>query len=165
MEQPHGRWDRLVETFGEWTSYLFIVVVAISAYEVIMRYAFAAPTLWVHELAVALAATCFVIGGPVVHQRRQHITISVIYDRLGPRAQRVARALASLLTLVFCVLLTYAAVRMVGPALRSGETTGTAINWPIPVYLKTLFLAAAAAMALQSLAHLVADIRRLRARH
>ena len=146
MEQPHGRWDRLVETFGEWTSYLFIVVVAISAYEVIMRYVFAAPTLWVHELAVALAATCFVIGGPVVHQRRQHITISVIYDRLGPRAQRVARALASLLTLVFCVLLTYAAVRMVGPALRSGETTGTAINWPIPVYLKTLFLVAAAAM-------------------
>ncbi len=165
MEQPLARWDRFAARVGEWTSTLFIVVVAITAYEVVMRYALGAPTLWAHELAVALAATCFVIGGPIVHQRRQHITISIVYDRMPPRAQRVARALASLLTLAFCVLLTYAAFKFAMPALRTGETTGTAINWPIPVYLKTLFLVAAAVMALQSLAHLVADIRRLRARH
>lgn len=164
MEPPHTGWDRAVERFGAWTSYLFIVVVAITAYEVLMRYVFAAPTLWAHELAVALAATCFVIGGPIVHQRRQHITISIVYDRMSPRAQRLARALASLLTLVFCVLLTYAAVKLAVPALRSGETTGTAINWPIPVFLKSLFVVAAAVLAVQSLAHLVVDIRRLRAR-
>lgn len=164
MEPPHTGWDGAVERFGAWTSYLFIVVVAISAYEVVMRYAFGAPTIWVHELAVALAATCFVVGGPLVHQRQQHITISVVYDRMGPRMQRIARVIGSLLTLVFCVLLTYAAGKQALVALRAGETTGTAINWPIPTYLKTLFAIAAAVMVLQSLAHLVTDLRRLRAR-
>jgi len=165
MEPPHNGWDRIVERFGELTSYLFIVIVAISAYEVVMRYVFDAPTIWVHELAVALAATCFVIGGPLVHQRRQHITISVIYERLGARAQRVARALGSLLALVFCVLLAYAATQQAIVALRAGETTGTAINWPIPTYLKTLFALAVALMAVQSFVHLIDDLRRLRARH
>ena len=164
MEPPHNGWDRVVERFGELASYLFIVIVAISAYEVVMRYVFDAPTIWVHELAVALAATCFVIGGPLVHQRQQHITISVIYERLGARAQRVARALGSLLTLVFCLLLAYAATQQAIVALRAGETTGTAINWPIPAYLKTLFALAVALMAVQSLVHLLADLRRLRAR-
>jgi TRAP-type C4-dicarboxylate transport system permease small subunit len=162
--EERDRWGRLVDGAGEAASYLFVVIVAITAYEVIMRYVFNAPTIWVHELAVALAATCFVIGGPVVHQRQQHITISVIYDRLGPAAQRWARMLSSLLTLVFCVLLSYAAFQQSFVALRTREMTGTALNWPIPAYLKTLFLAAVVVMAVQSLIHLMQDVRRLRAR-
>lgn len=158
------RLGRLVDRAGEAVSYLFIATVAITAYEVFMRYLFNAPTIWVHEVAVALAATCFVVGGPVVHQRRQHITISVVYERLGPAAQRWARALSSLLTLVFCLLHGYAAFQQSRIALRDWETSGTALNWPIPAYLKTLFLVAVALMAVQSLLHLVRDIRRLRAR-
>jgi TRAP-type C4-dicarboxylate transport system permease small subunit len=105
-----------------------------------------------------------VLGGPLVHQRQQHITISFIYERMPPAVQRWARALSSLLTLVFCVLLAYAAFQQSSVALRAGETTGTALNWPIPAYLKTLFVIAVALMALQSLAHLVQDVRRLRYR-
>jgi TRAP-type C4-dicarboxylate transport system permease small subunit len=163
MEEQH-RLGRLVDRIGEAVSYLFVVIVAITAYEVLMRYLFNAPTIWVHELAVALAATCFVLGGPLVHQRQQHITISFLYERMPPAVQRWARALSSLLTLVFCVLLAYAAFQQSSVALRAGETTGTALNWPIPAYLKTLFVIAVALMALQSLAHLVQDVRRLRYR-
>ena len=163
MQQP-DRVTRLVDTFGQAASYLYLVVVAITAYEVAMRYLFNAPTIWVHEVAVALAATCFVIGGPLVHQRQQHITISVIYDRLRPAAQRWARALSALLTLVFGILLTYAAWLQAVLALKSGETSGTALNWPIPAYLKTLFLVAAVVLTAQSLLHLIRDVRRLRAR-
>jgi len=159
-----GRIARLVDLIGNWTSHLFLIVVAITAYEVVMRYFFNAPTIWVHELAVALAATCFVVGGPVVHQRQQHITISVIYDRMGPAAQRWSRAVSSVLALIFCVLLTYAAWQQARLALLSGETSGTALNWPIPAYLKTLFLIAAAVLTVQSAVHLVRDVRRLRGR-
>jgi TRAP-type C4-dicarboxylate transport system permease small subunit len=105
-----------------------------------------------------------VIGGPVVHQRQQHITISVVYERMGPAAQRWARALSSLLTLVFCAFLSYAATQQAWVALKARETTGTALNWPIPAFLKTLFALAAVVLALQTLGHLVQDIRRLRAR-
>ena len=158
------RITRLVDAGGDAASWLFLVIVATTAYEVAMRYVFNAPTIWVHEVAIALAATCFVIGGPVVHQRQQHISISVIYERLGPAAQRWARALSSLLTLVFYLFLSYAATQQAWVALKAGETTGTALNWPIPAFLKTLFALAAVVLVLQTLGHLVQDIRRLRAR-
>ncbi len=158
------RLARLMRSAGEAASWLYLVVVAITAYEVTMRYLFNAPTLWVHELSVALAATCFVIGGPYVHQDRHHITISVIYDRMRPAARRWARALGSLLTLVFCGFLTHATFVQSALALKVMEKTGTAINWPIPVYLKTLFAVCALVMTLQSAAHLAQDISTLRGR-
>lgn len=154
----------LMRGAGEAASWLYLVVVVITAYEVTMRYLLNAPTLWVHELSVGLAATCFVLGGPYVHQDRQHITISVIYDRLSPGTRRRARALGSLLTLVFCAFLTYATFVQSGLALKVMEKTGTALNWPIPVYLKTLFAVCAVVMTLQSAVHLAEDISALRGR-
>jgi TRAP-type mannitol/chloroaromatic compound transport system permease small subunit len=155
----------LMRRAGDAASWLYLLVVAITAYEVAMRYLLNAPTLWVHELSIALAATCFVIGGPYVHQDRRHITISFVYDRMRPAIQDWVRALGSLLTLIFCSALTVATIVQAAAALRVMEKTGTAINWPLPVYLKTLFAVCAIVMALQSLLHLSQDISTLRGRH
>jgi len=155
---------RLLRSVGEAASWLYLVVVGITAYEVTMRYLLNAPTLWVHELSVALAATCFVIGGPLVHQDRQHITISFVYDRMSPATRRWVRTLSSLLTLAFCGFLAFATIVQAGLALKVMEKTGTALNWPIPVYLKTLFAVCAVVMTLQSLLHLARDVAVLRDR-
>lgn len=155
---------RLMRTVGAAASWLYLLVVVITAYEVTMRYLLNAPTLWVHEVSIALAATCFVIGGPLVHQDRHHITISFVYDRMNPLTRRWARALGSLLTLVFCGFLAMATIVQAGLALKVMEKTGTALNWPIPVYLKTLFAVCAVVMTLQSLLHLARDIAVLRDR-
>ena len=149
---------RAVLAIGNVASYLFLVIVVISAYEVVMRYALDRPTVWVHELSVALAATCFVLGGPYVHATRRHITISFVYEKLPLRMQAWASLLCSLLTLTFLLFLTYAATVQGWQALQQGETTGTALNWPIPAYLKALFAVCAAIMSLQTLIHIVEDV-------
>jgi TRAP-type C4-dicarboxylate transport system permease small subunit len=154
--------ERLSDLAGDAASYLFLVIVAIASYEVVMRYGFDAPTIWVHELSVALAAVGFLIGGPVVHQRRQHIAITYFLERASPRARRWAEATGSLLALLFLGLLTYAASVQALRALGIMETSGTALNWPIPTVLKSAFALCSAAMLLQTLAHLLTDIRRLR---
>jgi len=147
---------------GNAASYLFLVIVAISGYEVLMRYAVGQPTVWVHELSIALAATCFVIGGPYVHRSRRHITISYVYEKMSPQVQSWARLLCSLLTLVFLVFLTYATTLQGWRALQHGEMTGTALNWPIPVYLKSLFAICAAVMSLQTAVHVIEDLANIR---
>jgi len=149
---------RAVLAVGNIASYLFLVIVVISAYEVVMRYALDRPTVWVHELSVALAATCFVLGGPYVHATRRHITISFVYEKLPPSIQSWARLLCSLLTMAFLLFLTYAASVQGWQALQQGETTGTALNWPIPAYLKAMFAVCAAIMSLQTLIHIVEDV-------
>lgn len=155
---------RIVHVAGNVASYLFLGIVAISAYEVLMRYAIGQPTVWVHELSIAFAATCFVIGGPYVHASRRHITISYAYEKMPPVMQVWARLLCSLLTLAFLVFLTYATTLQGWQALQHGETTGTALNWPIPAYLKTLFAVCAAIMAVQTTVHVVEDAQRVRSR-
>ena len=148
---------RVVLAIGNVASYLFLVIVVISAYEVVMRYAFDRPTVWVHELSVALAATCFVLGGPYVQATRRHITISVVYEKLPPSIQRWARLLCSLLAMVFLLFLTYAATVQGWQALLQGETTGTALNWPIPAYLKAMFAVCSAIMAMQTSIYILED--------
>ncbi|MBW5802092.1 TRAP transporter small permease subunit, partial [Halomonas elongata] len=44
--------DRGVVACGRLAAWLVFVAMAISVYEVIMRYAFASPTSWVHETVV-----------------------------------------------------------------------------------------------------------------
>jgi TRAP-type C4-dicarboxylate transport system permease small subunit len=155
---------RIARVAGDAASYVFLVIALISAYEVVMRYAVGLPTIWVHEMSIALAATCFAIGGPYVHQARQHITISFVYDRLPATARKWVRLLCSLLTLIFLVALTYAATVQGWQALRYYETTGTALNWPIPAYLKALFAICAALMTVQTLVHIREDAINLRYR-
>ena len=147
---------------GNAASHLFLLIVVISAFEVLMRYVVGQPTVWAHELSVAFAATCFIVGGPAVHASRSHIAISVVYEKMPPRVRSWVRLLCSLLALAFLVCLAYAAALQGWQALQQGETTGTALNWPIPAYLKALFAAAVALMALQTLAHVAEDLERIR---
>ncbi|WP_428994565.1 TRAP transporter small permease subunit, partial [Halomonas elongata] len=46
--------DRGVAVCGRIAAWLVLVAMVISVYEVIMRYAFASPTSWVHETVVML---------------------------------------------------------------------------------------------------------------
>ena len=155
---------RVAGHLGSTASYLFLIIVVISAYEVFMRYAAGQPTVWVHEVSIMLAATCFVIGGPYVHSSRRHITISYLYEKMSPRVQRWARLLSSLLTLIFLGFLTYATTLQGWQALQHGEMTGTALNWPIPAYLKSLFAVCAAVMTVQTAVHVIEDVARTRNR-
>ena len=155
---------RLAERGGEATSLVFVVIVAISAYEVVMRYVFDAPTIWVHEISVALAAAAFAVGGPYVHDLRQHIAILFFFDRLPQPVRRWVRALHSLLALVFLSLLTYAAGNQSLQSLREGETSGTALNLPIPAALKTVFALCCVLLTIQTVVQLVVDVRAARSR-
>lgn len=160
----HSVSTRIVRVIGNAASYLFLVIVAISAFEVLMRYLLDRPTVWVHELSIALAATCFVIGGPYAHATRSHITISFLYEKMLPGMRCWTRLLCSLLTLSFLLFLTYATAVQGWQALQQGETTGTALNWPIPAYLKALFAVCAAIMSVQTVVHVFEDVGRIVAR-
>lgn len=131
-------------------------------YEVVVRYFFNAPTIWSHELSVMLCAMAFLLGGPYVHQHRNHIVISVAAERFSPHWRHRANVLVSLLTSVFFMVLSYATVQQAAESVRYMEQSGTALNLPIPVAIKSLFAIVAAFMTLQSLLQLIGDLKRLR---
>lgn len=156
--------DRACAAAGRVGSLAFVAIVAITTWEVVMRYGFAAPTDWVHEISVLLAASAFVLGGPAAHAQRSHIAITAMVERLPARVHPWLQLFNSLMTLVFLALLGLAAVTQAAVALRDGETSGTALDLPTPVFLKGLLALACVALCLQTLGHAWQDLRRLRHR-
>ena len=152
--------DRLSVLLGEKLSIVFLISVVITAYEVIMRYGFNAPTIWVHDSATALSATGFIMSGTYALQQDRHMRISVVYDIALPGIRKVLDLINSFLIVFFMVLLTYTTIDQAIPALQVMETSAHAWDVPIPAYLKSIMVVGSAAMLAQALVHLWAQIRR-----
>jgi TRAP-type C4-dicarboxylate transport system permease small subunit len=79
---------------GNATAWLFAATFAIGVYEVVVRYAFNAPTNWVHVTSTALCVVAFAIAGGTAMAQDQHLRVTVLADRLRGPWQRAAQALA-----------------------------------------------------------------------
>ena len=152
--------DRVSRWLGERLSWLFLIAVALTAYEVVLRYVFNAPTVWVHDLVIAITAVGFVFGGAYALQRNDHIRITSLYERAPRGARRVLDILSLLLTTVYLALLTYAATRQAARSIELRETSGHAWDVEIPMVLKTVLAMGAALMAVQAVVLLLRALRR-----
>ncbi|MFC6669515.1 TRAP transporter small permease subunit [Marinobacterium aestuariivivens] len=161
--------DRLISRGGAVAAWLVFVAMAISVFEVIMRYGFDSPTSWVHETVVFLVATSFALGGPATLAKNRHIRVRVLYDAVGPGLRVWFDRFNDLVTLGFCVAMSYAAFSMFWRASHNPmgdwqlERSGTAWNPPMPALTKGLIMFALILMTVQALLHLIQSCRPARA--
>ena len=151
---PSNPVDRLSRACGNALSVLFLVAVLLSAFEVVMRYAFNAPTIWVHDSAITLCAIGFIFGGSYALERKGHIRITSIYDHLGPRTRHLLDVVSTVLVAGYLAILLYAVIRQAIPSLKLMETSGRAWDVPIPALMKSMLVVGVALMLLQALAQL-----------
>lgn len=144
---------------GEKLAVVFLAAVLITSFEVVMRYVFNSPTVYVHDSAIVLSALGFIFGGPYALQRREHIRISVIYDALRPSGRKVCDVLTLLVTTFFAAVLAYASIKMAIPSVKLMETSGRAWDVPIPAFLKTALALGASLLLAQALVQLWAALR------
>jgi TRAP-type mannitol/chloroaromatic compound transport system permease small subunit len=132
--------DRLAIRFGQMFSWLFIAAIMLTAYEVIMRYGFAAPSSWVLPLTTTLCQIGFALGGAWCMVRGEHIRITFVPDQLSP-ARRWWVELVALLTGIFYLggllyavwLDARAAIWKFGfDGAWAPENTPGPPNWPLP---------------------------------
>ena len=157
---PVGWVDAVTRTLGEKTSYVFLLAVALTFYEVVLRYFFNAPTTWVHEVSIFLTAAAFIIAGSYTLQRRDHIRISLVIDSVSPRARHRLNLVNGAIALYFLIALAYGAALQAGKSIAVMERTGTASDLPIPVTLKSLLVVGVTLMVLQAAVQLGRTIRR-----
>ncbi len=167
-ESPAPKRDffaRGVAALGHLFSLLFLASMGILIFEVVMRYGFNAPTIWVHETTIFLCAVCFVFGGLHTVSRDGHIRIVLVYDQVGARARRgldiFIHAACGFATGMF----SYALAPTVAGSFYTpaGEfriiTSGSAWNPPFPAYLRLFLLIILIAMTLQFLVFVINRIR------
>ncbi|HEY5715745.1 MAG TPA: TRAP transporter small permease subunit [Psychromonas sp.] len=167
-EQPKNGLDAVIIKLGNWLSLLFIFTVFISFYEVVMRYVFDSPTIWVHETASFIGGSLFVIGGLYAFASNKHVRVVLIYDVVSARTRHYLNLVHHLIGITFSALMAYGAYTLAESAWFSpnGElrlnTSGSAWNPPFPALLKAIVFIAFCILTVQFLLHLIAEIKALR---
>ena len=150
--------DRLNEWCGGVVGYQILGVVVVIVYEIVMRDAFTAPTVWANETMVYVTAMAYLLGGGYALLHRRHVTVDILYARLSART----RAWLDLVTTVFFVLylgaLIWAGSVWAWDSIKVGETTGSPWNppvWPVKLAIPL----AALLVLLQGIANVIRDVR------
>ena len=128
-------------------------VVAIMFYEVIMRYIFVAPTLWVNEMSLWVAGGIYLAAGLYAMQQRSHIRITLIYDACPRWLRRSFDIISTLCILTFAFVLIWGGFGEAYDKLMRWETFGTAWDPPIPATLKPAILLALLILSCQAISN------------
>lgn len=147
--------DRFSQFVGLSVSHFYLVCSLITAYEVIMRYVFNAPTLWAFEVVMVTCSAAWVMSGGYVTMRRSHIAITVLYQYTTGRTRWWLDLFIQVMSLGAMMVLCYSIWGPMTQALKGGELSGTSFNSPEPMLLKTLLFAGTLLYAIQTVANLI----------
>ncbi len=167
-EMPKNTLDKVIAEVSEVLSLLFAFTVIISFYEVVSRYVFDAPTIWVHETASFIGGSLFVIGGAYALATDKHVRVVLIYDSVSQKTKHYLNIFHHLAGLLFSGLLIYAAWQMVSNSWFSPwgelrlETSGTAWDPAFPALLKGLILFTVSLMFIQFVLHLISEFKEIK---
>jgi TRAP-type mannitol/chloroaromatic compound transport system permease small subunit len=157
--------DNGILWIGRLLSWLFLFTVLISFYEILMRYLFNAPTMWVHETASFLGGALFLFGGAYALANNTHVRVVLVYDHVSDKARRYLNLFHHICGLLFSALLIFGAWRMTENSwfapwgdLRL-ETSGSAWNPPFPALLKGMVLLTVCVLFCQFVLHLINEVR------
>ena len=154
---------RWIDTLSEWTgkavSYLIFMLAVVIGIEVVMRYAFDRPTIWVHEFSAMLFGTAMIISGAYVMRYQGHIPMDIIYNKLSVKGKAIMDVITFfLLTLPFVVVLIWYGGATAWRSFVRLEHDST--QWGPPIYPFRLMLPIGAFLfLLQTVAKLIRDFR------
>lgn len=152
-----GPLDLLTWSFSRIAMWAPAFIVAIILYEVIMRYFFAAATLWVNEMSLWIGGGIYLSAGLYAMQQRSHIRIFIIYDIAPLWLRRVFDALSTICVCIFGFAVVWGGFGEARAKFLRWETFGTAFDPPLPATIKPLVLTMMLFLALQAVSNLVRD--------
>ena len=155
---------RGIDAINLWTGkllrFLILGIGGMLCYEVILRYAFNAPTIWAHELSLHVFGAYSVLGAGYVLFLNEHVRTDVIYARLSPTGRAIFDLICFPLFLLFTVVISVEGAEMAALSIAARETTLTFLRSPIyPV--KVAIPVAGFLLLLQGLAYYIRSLLRL----
>jgi len=152
-----GPLDLLTWSFSRIAMWAPFFIVLIILYEVVMRYFFAAATLWVNEMSLWVAGGIYLSAGLYSMQQRSHIRIFIIYDMAPLWLRRAFDLLSTFCVSIFAFAVVWGGFGESKAKFLRWETFGTAYDPPIPATIKPLVLTMLLFLALQAISNLIRD--------
>ena len=122
---------RINEWIGRIVSYLVVVMIATISYEVIARYFFNSPTLWVTELNLYILCGYILLSGGSTLAQNSHVRVDLFWSVLSERKKAIADVATSGFLFMFCIALIWKGGEMAYRAYVDGTTSSEAMGWPL----------------------------------
>lgn len=148
--------ERITCAFGRVGAVLILILILAVSYEVVMRYAFNAPTMWAYEVAAMLMGTSFLITIAYAMVTESHVRVDFLYARIGPRGRALIDVAGYLLFLLPLALwLTWGLWNYLVQAYATGETTGQSAWNPVVWPFRVAYVVGLVLFSLQILAEIL----------
>ncbi|MES2977839.1 MAG: TRAP transporter small permease [Pseudomonadota bacterium] len=165
VRQEGASFDAIMSRFSDGVgvvgAIILVLMLLLIALSVVLRYAFNAPITWADQVATYGLVYMTFIGAPRVLARRGHVSVDILEASLNPHRQKLLRVFVDVVGMLYCVAFCYLALRELNRVVTRGAEFSDAftvpqwiVYWVIPF--------GAAMLALQFLANLLIDLRRLR---
>ena len=123
-------YDKIVKYSGYLASALFIAIGFIVSYEVIMRYLFNSPTIWVNEVSSFLQIWATYLALTYSFHKQDFIRITVIYDRLNQTGKKILDFISFIFIIIFSCFVVYYGWLIAYDSLKVGRTSSTILDVP-----------------------------------
>jgi TRAP-type mannitol/chloroaromatic compound transport system permease small subunit len=151
--------DALSIWTGKTSSWLIFIVVFFIIYEVLSRYVFHHPTLWVTESVVFGCGLSYVLAAAWALQDNRHVKIDMIYDRLTSRRRAIIDSITFVFFALYLGVFLWASAKYAWHSVLLRETSGSA--WDPVIYpIKMALPIGVALLLLQGIAKFIRDLHR-----
>jgi TRAP-type mannitol/chloroaromatic compound transport system permease small subunit len=161
-EPDAGAFEKLLDWISD-RSGLFVSLWSVMAvfaytYEVVARYLFNMPTIWVHESSFLLFGMQYMMAGAYGLLHGSHVRVDVLYTKLSQRRQAALSVITSVFFFIFIFAMMGTAYRFFFESLAQDERsveTWQVQYWPV----KGMMLLGACLILLAGISRLIKDIR------
>ena len=122
--------DKISDITGTISAWMFFAIGVFIAWEVLMRYLFTAPTIWVDEISRILQIWATCLGGTYLLRHRHHIVIDVFFRDNTTIARRILETFSLILIALFCGVTAKFGFDLWLKATLAGHTTDSYLAPP-----------------------------------
>jgi len=119
---------------GQITLYLIFILPAVMLYEVVLRYVFNSPSIWVFETTNFLFGGIIILGGGYLLLRKGHVSVDILYNRLSVRGRAIQDLCTAPLFFLFVGVLMWQGIDMFWTSLSRWENSPSVwapALWPV----------------------------------
>ena len=122
--------DKAIKYSGYTAAGLYVLIGFIVSFEVISRYIFNAPTIWVNEISRLLQIWATYLALTYTFHNKEFIRITVFYDRANEKVKKILDFISFLFIIYFTSFVTYYGWLIAYDSFNVGRTSSTILDLP-----------------------------------
>ena len=137
LKKVNAIFDRTITFLAFISGILLIYVMVSTDMEVVLR-SLGHPTIWIVEVASYCLLFITFLAAAWLLREEGHVSLEIVFDRLGPRAQTFFNIITSILGTIICLIITWYGLKVTWEHFRQGIFVAHELRTPMFIILAAI---------------------------